>query len=183
MNDTLTLAEEETSTRMTSEGPIEAGPHPFRKIDHIALAVTDLDAAVQMFQDILGFELKRRLVVEGKRTGMLSAEFESNGIRFVLCQGSDPDSQVSQLIKHYGVGVAHIAFDVEDVDHTVESLAQRGLSFDTTVIRGPGLTQAFSSRCVNTGLSFELINRSGEDGFLESNVQQLFDQLEASGKY
>lgn len=181
MNDTLTLAEEETGTNPAEEN--HAAAHPFRRIDHIALAVTDLDAAVQMFQEVLGFELKRQLVVEGKRTGMLSAEFESNGIRFVLCQGLEPDSQVSQLVKHYGVGVAHIAFDVEDVDQTVNTLAQRGLSFDTTVIRGPGLTQAFSSRCVNTGLSFELINRSGEDGFLESNVQQLFDQLEASGKY
>ncbi|MFC5743209.1 VOC family protein [Dyella tabacisoli] len=164
--------------------PAEAAvTNPFRRIDHIALAVVDLEGAMHMFENVLGFELKRRLTVEGKHSGMISAEFESNGIRFVLCQGTEPESQVAQLVKHFGVGVAHIALEVDDVDDTVQSLKQRGLSFDTTVIRGPGLTQAFSSRCINTGLSFEVINRNGEEGFLESNVQQLFDQLEQSGKY
>lgn len=177
MNDTEAFSVEECEVQKKSES------NPFRRIDHIALAVVNLEEAMHVFEHILGFELKRRLRVEGARTGMVSAEFEGNGMRFVLCQGTEPESQVSQLVRHYGVGVAHIALEVEDVDKTVEILKERGLSFDTTVIRGPGLTQAFSSRCVNTGLSFEVINRSGEDGFLESNVQQLFDQLEQSGKY
>lgn len=156
---------------------------PFQRIDHIALAVRDLEAAIHMFKDILGFELKRRLSIKGKKTGMISAELESNGIRFVLCQGTEPESQVSQLVHQFGVGVAHIALEVNDVDNTVEVLTDHGLQFDTTVIRGAGLTQAFSTRCLNTGLSFEIIHRNGENGFLESNVQQLFDQLETSGKY
>ena len=156
---------------------------PFQRIDHIALAVQDLEAAILMFRDVLGFELRRRLHTKGKQTGMLSAELESNGIRFVLCQGTETDSQVSKLVHQFGVGVAHIALEVEDVDHTVDVLTERGLQFDTTVIRGSGLTQAFSTRCINTGLSFEIIQRDGEEGFLDSNVQQLFDQLEQSGKY
>jgi 4-hydroxyphenylpyruvate dioxygenase-like putative hemolysin len=161
---------------------IQAGAH-FRRIDHIALAVHDLEAAVHLFQNILGFEVKRRLVIKGKNTGMLSAEMECNGLRFVLCQGTEPESQVSQLVQNFGVGVAHIALEVEDVDSTVDVLKRRGLSFDTTIIRGVGLTQSFSTRCKNTGLSFEVIRRDGEEGFLESNVQQLFDQLEQSGSY
>lgn len=83
-------------------------------------------------------------------------------------------------MRHHGVGVAHIALDV---DAAVEALESRGLGVGTSVIRGPGLTQAFSSRSIETGLSFEIIHRDGGTGFLESNVQQLFDQLEQSGKY
>jgi 4-hydroxyphenylpyruvate dioxygenase-like putative hemolysin len=121
--------------------------------------------------------------VSGSRTGMISAEMEHNGVKFVLCQGTEPESQVSRLVNHYGPGVAHIALEVDDVQAAVGDLRARGLDFDTSVIQGPGLTQAFSSRCDNSGLSFEFIARGGEAGFLESNVQELFEQLERSGAY
>lgn len=156
---------------------------PYKRIDHIALAVHDLEGAVHLFEKVLGFELKRHRHVRGASTGMVSAEMEVNGIRFVLCQGTEPQSQVAQLIENFGAGVAHIALEVNDVEKTVDALRSRGMQFDTKVIRGPGLTQAFTTRCRNTGLSFELIKREGEDGFLESNVQALFDQLEQGNKY
>lgn len=158
-------------------------PAPYRRIDHIALAVADLEQAIALFQTVMGFRLVRRRRIQGRATGMLSAEMEANGIRFVLCQGTEPDSQVSRLVENFGVGLAHVALEVEDVDATVQTLRDRGLAFDTDVIRGPGLTQAFSSRCANTGMSFELIRREGEDGFLEDNIQALFDQLERAGRY
>lgn len=156
---------------------------PFKNIDHIALAVVNLEEAIVLFRDILGFELRQRRTITGKLSGMVSAEMEGNGMSFVLCQGTEPESQVARLVRNFGPGVAHIALEVDDVDETVEALKSRGLDFDTTVIRGPGLTQAFSSRCLNSGMSFEIIRREGEQGFLESNVQSLFEQLERSGKY
>lgn len=156
---------------------------PYRRIDHIALAVADLEQAIALFETVMGFRLLRRRRIQGRDTGMASAEMEANGIRFVLCQGTEPESQVSRLVENFGVGLAHVALEVEDVDTAVQILRDRGLSFDTDVIRGPGLMQAFSSRCANTGMSFELISREGEDGFLDDNIQALFDQLERSGKY
>ena len=182
MENTFTFRDRDTLSPKLAEAP-QSTTIAFQRIDHVALAVHDVEAAIRMFQDVLGFELKRRLHIKGQRTGMLSAELECNGIRFVLCQGTEPESQVSQLIEQFGVGVAHIALEVGSVENTVEHLARHGLQFDTSVISGPGLTQAFSTRCANTGMSFEFIHRSGEDGFLESNSQQLFDQLEQSGKY
>jgi methylmalonyl-CoA/ethylmalonyl-CoA epimerase len=158
-------------------------PRRYARVDHIALAVRELEPAVALFRDVLGFKLIRRLSTRGTHTGMLSAEMEHNGIRFVLCQGTEPESQVCRLIENYGPGVAHIALEVEDVPGTVAALSAGGLDFDTKVIAGPGLTQAFSSRCANTGMCFEFIARSNESGFLDANVQQLFDQLERADKY
>jgi 4-hydroxyphenylpyruvate dioxygenase-like putative hemolysin len=168
------------SMEVAQKTPADA---PYRLIDHIALAVHDLENAVHLFQNVLGFELKRRRQIQGEKTGMISAEMESNGLRFVLCQGTEPESQVSQLVQNFGAGVAHIALEVDDVDATVGALKQRGMAFDTTIIRGAGLTQAFSTRCSNTGMSFEIIHREGEEGFLETNVQELFSQLEKAGAY
>lgn len=155
----------------------------YQRIDHIAFAVPDLEAAIAFFGNVVGFQLMRRLETRGARTGMLSAEMEHNGIKFVFCQGTEPESQVSRLIEHFGPGVAHVALAVDDVAATVAELKESGLRFDTSVIQGPGLKQAFSSRDSNTGLSFEFIQRDGEGGFLDSNVQDLFDQLESSGSF
>lgn len=155
----------------------------FQKIDHIAIAVRDLDAGVDFFAHVLGFTLLRRRRVQGTRTGMVSAEMEHNGIKFVLCQGTEPESQVSRLIENFGPGVAHIALAVNDAQNTASELRGHGLAFDTSVIEGAGLRQVFSRRDANTGLSFEFIERGGEEGFLEENVNQLFAQLEQSGAY
>ncbi|MGN6081987.1 VOC family protein [Trinickia sp.] len=155
----------------------------YRAIDHIALAVADLEGAVDLFTHVLGFKLVRRRNIKGARTGMVAAELESGGTKFVLCQGTEPESQVSRLVSAHGPGVAHIALEVDDVARTVETLTARGMRFDTSVIHGPGLTQAFTSRDPNTGMSFELIKRQGEEGFVDSNIQSLFDQLEQSNAY
>jgi 4-hydroxyphenylpyruvate dioxygenase-like putative hemolysin len=79
--------------------------------------------------------------------------------------------------------VAHIALEVADAGKAENALRERGMRFDTALIRGPGLNQIFSSRDPNTGLSFEFIERNGEQDFLEENIQDLFQQLERSGAY
>lgn len=160
-----------------------AMPQRYKQIDHIALAVRELESAIALFRDVLGFELMARRTVRGSSSGMVSAEMEYNGIKFVLCQGTEPASQVTRLIDNYGPGIAHIALAVDDVEGTEQELRAQGLSFDTSIIRGPGLKQLFSSRDANSGLSFEFIERNGEAGFVEGNVQELFQQLEKSGSY
>ncbi|HTH72865.1 MAG TPA: VOC family protein [Trinickia sp.] len=176
-------AEGQVLSCFANDNESEAPDLEYRSIDHVALAVLDLESAVHLFTSVLGFTLVRRRTVKGARTGMLAAELESGAMKFVLCQGTEPQSQISRLVDANGPGVAHIALEVDDVARTVDELTARGMRFDTSVIRGPGLTQAFTSRDPNTGLSFELIKRTGEDGFVDSNIQSLFDQLEQSNSY
>lgn len=155
----------------------------YGRIDHVAIAVRDLEESLRFYVDVLGFRLMQRRVINGQRTGMISAEIEHNGIKFVLCQGTEPESQVSMLIEKFGPGVAHIALAVDDVEAASAELEERGMRFDTSIIRGPGLTQLFSSRDMNSGMSFEFIQRNGEEEFSEQNVNELFAQLEKSGAY
>ena len=155
----------------------------FKKIDHIAIAVKNLDEGISFYCNVLGFELVRRRAIRGAGTGMISAELSHGGIMFVLCQGTEPDSQVSRLVDAYGPGVAHIALAVDQIEEVEGSLAERGMNFDTTIIKGAGLSQLFSQRDPNSGLSFEFIERGAEGGFLEDNVNELFAQLEKSGSY
>ncbi|KAB7763057.1 VOC family protein [Xanthomonas maliensis] len=159
-------------------------PSPrYHGIDHIALAVEDLEAAIDFFQERLGFALLGRRQINGKHTGMISAEMRYGDITFVLCQGTEPESQVSRLVAHHGIGVAHIALRVDDVHTATDQLRDRGLGFDTSVIEGKGMRQAFSSRDGATGLCIELIERNGESGFQDDSISELFAQLERSGAY
>lgn len=126
----------------------------YRRIAHIALAVRDLETSIGIFRDVLGFELKRRR----EKNGALSADMEYNGIYFVLSQGIGQDTASSRQVERFGVGLDHIAVEVDDVDKAVETLVHRGLEFDTNIIREPGVTHAFSTRNEHTGVCFEIIN-------------------------
>jgi methylmalonyl-CoA/ethylmalonyl-CoA epimerase len=151
-------------------------------IDHVAIAVTDLEASIAFYTDVLGFELGERRRTEGTKTAMISAVLKAGPITVVLLQGTSPESQVSKFVEHFGPGVQHLAIAVEDLPTLAEDLKSQGMEFDTNVIRSPGLLQIFSHRDPGSGMMFELIERKGGD-FSDQSVQQLFEQLEKKDAY
>lgn len=154
------------------------------KIDHVAIAVTNLDEALFLYQNIFGFELLQQREISGTFSGMKSAELSAGGVSIVLVQGTDPESQVSRYIAEYGPGVQHIAIAVDNVEAVADTLKASGLQFATNVIRGDGLVQIFSKRENNSGMMFEFIQRKNDaEGFDAANIQQLFEQLEANDGY
>ena len=154
------------------------------RIDHVAIAVADLEAAVTLYRDVFGFELLNRREISGAFTGMRSAELNAGGFSIVLVQGTDPASQVSRYIEQFGPGVQHIAVEVDNVEQLADRLRASGMKFATDVIRGNGLIQIFTQRDEPSGMMFEFIERgSTEAGFEQGNIQKLFDQLEAAEAY
>jgi methylmalonyl-CoA/ethylmalonyl-CoA epimerase len=153
-----------------------------RSIDHIAIAVRNLEESITFYTDVLGFELRERRKTEGKKTAMVSAVLKAGPITVVLLEGTSPESQVSKFIEHYGPGVQHLAFAVEDLPATAERLKQAGLSFDTSIIESPGLRQIFTTRDPGSGIMIELIERMGGD-FSDQSVQNLFQQLEQKDSF
>ncbi len=153
-------------------------------LDHVAIAVYDLETSIQWYRQMLGFRLTERRTTKGKKTGMVSAVMEAGSINFVLIQGTSPESQVSRYIENYGAGVQHVAIRVTDLPALVEELKEAGMAFDTTIIRSPGLRQIFSKRDKGSGMMIELIERLEEDAtFSDIGVQQLFDQLESNDSF
>lgn len=152
-------------------------------VDHLAIAVNDLEAAVAFYRDRLGFREAERRTTQGVKTGMESAVMEGGPLKIVLLRGTSPESQVSRYVAEYGPGVQHVAFRVTGIADVVADLTERGLAFDTEIIRGAGLTQAFSTRDPISGMMFEFVERTGEEGFQDQNVQQLFESLEKKGSF
>lgn len=151
-------------------------------IDHVAIAVQDLEESIRFYTSVLGFELTERRRTEGKQTAMISAVLKAGPVTVVLLQGTSPDSQVSKFVEHFGPGVQHIAIGVEDLPALAEELKGEGMEFDTSVIRSPGLLQIFSHRDGGSGMMFEFIERKGGD-FNDQSVQSLFEQLEKKDSF
>jgi methylmalonyl-CoA/ethylmalonyl-CoA epimerase len=147
-------------------------------IDHIAIAVGDLQASVHWFRHVLGFALLETRTVQGVKSGMISAVLRLGGVTIVLMQGTSAQSQISRYVEKFGNGVQHVAFCVDNVSLAMSDLMNNGLPFDTDLINSAGLTQAFTKRDSNTGLMIELISRSDHSGFEGDNIQSLFEQLE-----
>jgi methylmalonyl-CoA epimerase len=154
------------------------------RIDHLAIAVTDLDQALFFYNDILGFELKNKREIEGDFSGMKSAEICANGFSIVLLQGTTENSQISKFVDEYGPGVQHVAIEVDEIEDVTSQLKKAGLEFSTELIEGKNLIQIFTKRDKFSGMMFELIKRTElENDFEANNIQSLFEQLEASDAY
>jgi methylmalonyl-CoA epimerase len=147
-------------------------------IDHVAIAVRDLDAAIAYYGDVLGFTLQERRQISGRISGMDSAVMEAGGVKFVLVQGDSPESNVSRYIEAYGPGVQHVAIEVPDPQEAIDDLRARGADLLTGIIRGPGLDQIFTKREPNSGIQLEIIARAENEGFDPANVQELFEAME-----
>lgn len=153
-------------------------------IDHVAVAVTNLQKSIEFYQNCLGFKLTERRLVNGEYSGMDSATMESGNVRFVLVEATNEKSNVAQYIKNYGPGVQHVAISVNNIEAVVLDLKTRKFEFITDIIKAPGLKQIFSTRDPISGIMIEIIQRTeGQEGFNDVNVGELFKAMESKGIY
>lgn len=153
-------------------------------LDHIAVAVPDIEASIAWYRDVMGFEVLERRATDGTRTGMVSAVMKAGPITLVLVQGTSPESQVSRYVEHYGPGLQHMAIEVRDLPGLTDRLAASGMKFNTNIIQGTGIRQTFTMRDPSSGMMYELIERQEEDGhFTDESVADLFRQLEENDAY
>ncbi|HYN20216.1 MAG TPA: VOC family protein [Thermoanaerobaculia bacterium] len=153
-----------------------------KSIDHLAIAVPDLETSIEFYSKVLGFTLRERRETKGKATAMVSAVMEAGPVTAVLLQGTSSESQVSRYVEHYGPGVQHVAIAVENLPQFAEDLKEAGIEFDTNVIEGGGLRQIFTHRDPGSGMMFEFIERLGGD-FSDESVKNLFQQLEEKDSF
>lgn len=149
-------------------------------IDHIAIAVTDLDEAIRWYSTAYGFTLTGRQATRGKRSGMLSAIMQAGAVTVVLLQGTEPESQITRFLESSGPGVHHIAYAVADLDEAIRKVTEAGGVIDTPVMADEGIRQAFLARDAVTGIRVELVERRG-GSITEHNMEQLFRSMEDTG--
>lgn len=96
----------------------------FRKIEHIGIAVADLEKSNQLFKKLLGKEHFKTELVDGE--GVETSFFQVGETKVELLQATRPDSPIAKYLEKKSEGVHHIAFDVEDIHAEVARLKGEG---------------------------------------------------------
>jgi len=94
-------------------------------VDHVAIAVADIEAAIQLLATVLGTTVKHREDVESFQVKI--ATLETGGTDIELIQATSPDSPVAKFVAERGAGIHHIAFVVPDIDTALGMLREQGV--------------------------------------------------------
>jgi len=134
------------------------------RIDHIGIAVKNLDEAVKFYKDVLGLELED--IEEVPEENVRVAMFRVGETYIELLQGITQDSAISKFIEKRGEGIHHIAIRVDDVDRSTEVLKSRGavLVYDKARLVSKGSRKINFVHPKSTGgVLLELVERVGRE--------------------
>lgn len=109
-----------------------------QRVDHVGIAVEDLEQALAVFRDALGLERVEfdEVPEQGVRVAMLTLP---GGGKVELVQPLGPETPVGRFLARRGPGLHHVAFEVADVRKAMEAAAARGLELvDREPRRGAG---------------------------------------------
>lgn len=95
-----------------------------RKIEHIGIAVKDLDAANALYTKLFGAPPYKQEAVESEN--VMTSFFMSGPNKIELLVATHPDSAIAKFIEKKGEGIHHIAFDVEDIHAEMARLKSEG---------------------------------------------------------
>lgn len=95
------------------------------QIDHIGIAVRDIDAAMQMYSKIFGVESFHREQVPTQ--GVDVASFDLNGVRIELTAALSETSPIATFISKRGEGIHHVAFRTDAIQSDLDRLAADGV--------------------------------------------------------
>jgi methylmalonyl-CoA epimerase len=97
----------------------------FARVDHIGVAVVDLDAAIALYEKSLQMELVHREVVEQQGVEAVLLDVGENHVE--LLRPLAPDTPVGKFLAKRGPGLHHVAYQVADIDAALAQLKDRGL--------------------------------------------------------
>ena len=97
-------------------------------LDHVAIAVENLDKAISVYEDIgLEFDDKREVVTEQKVKTAFAAIDENAHIE--LLESTHDDGPIARFIEKRGAGIHHICFRVESLEGKQKELSEKGIQF------------------------------------------------------
>ncbi|HEY8770336.1 MAG TPA: methylmalonyl-CoA epimerase [Thermoleophilaceae bacterium] len=97
----------------------------FGRIDHIGVAVEDLDGAVALYRDRFGMREQHRERVEEQGVDAVLLEIGEGHVE--LLAPLSPDSAVGRFLERSGPGLHHVAYQTEDIDSALDSVREAGM--------------------------------------------------------
>lgn len=94
-------------------------------IEHIGIAVSNLNESIKYYQEVLGLECYA--VEEVKDQKVKTAFFKIGDTKIELLESTDPEGPVGKFIEKKGQGVHHIAFAMPDVNQALKDAEDKGI--------------------------------------------------------
>lgn len=95
-------------------------------IDHIGIAVEDIEEAIETYEKLLDGECYKRETVDDQQVE--TAFFRTGESKVELLGATDPDSVIAKYVSKKGEGMHHVAFEVDDIHAELERLRSEGFT-------------------------------------------------------
>lgn len=133
----------------------------FIGLDHVGVVVKNLDEAISVYKDILGFELKGiHVLTERKvRVAFIATGGQTN---IELVEPLSSDSTVAKALETRGEGIHHIAVEVKGIESILEELKRKNVTLidETPKAGAEGKRIAFVHPKSTKGVLLELVEKS-----------------------
>ncbi|MBK49269.1 MAG: methylmalonyl-CoA epimerase [Acidobacteria bacterium] len=94
-------------------------------LDHVGIAVQDLNEALRFFRDVLGLQVSQTELVSDQQVRVTHVETSGASLEFL--EATDPASPVARFLERRGSGLHHITLAVDDLESVLEDLQTRGI--------------------------------------------------------
>ena len=137
-------------------------PRMLGRIDHIGVAVEDLDAALELYADVLKMPVVHRETVTEQGVEAILLDVGENHVELLAPLGED--TPVGRFLAKQGPGLHHVAYQVADIEQTLAQLKAAGMELiderPRTGIRGSRV--AFMHPRSSAGVLTEIVQPAGE---------------------
>lgn len=131
------------------------------KLDHIGIAVHNLETALKIYSDLLGFKVEE--VVELVDKGMKIAILVSDNLEIELIQPLRENTPIGKFLSKRGSGIHHICFSVPHLQNSIRDLEKGGLSLTGPPQTGvKGKRVAFFHPASTMGVLIEISEQKGD---------------------
>jgi methylmalonyl-CoA epimerase len=134
----------------------------FARIDHIGVAVEDLDAAIALHEETYGMALVHRETVTEQGVEAVLLDVGENHVE--LLRPLSPDTPVGKFLAKRGPGLHHVAYQVSDIAATLERLRTQGVRLidETPRVGIRNSSVAFLHPSASGGVLTEIVQPSKE---------------------
>lgn len=136
----------------------------FSRIDHIGVAVEQIDEALELYRDSFELDVAHREVVEEQGVEAVLLDVGENHVE--LLAPLAPDTPVGKFLAKQGPGLHHVAYQVTDIEATLQALKQAGLRLIDEQPRAGirGSRVAFLHPRATAGVLTEIVEPAREGG-------------------
>lgn len=129
------------------------------KLDHIGIAVKDMEAAKKFYIEVLGMKVQGEEVVEQQKVKVCF--IPSGDSEIELLESTSPEGPIAKFIEKNGEGIQHIAFRVDNIENALADLKAKGVRLIDEVPRygAGGASIAFIHPKATGGILLELSQR------------------------